>query len=299
MPELPEVETTARLLRPLLTGRTIAAVQHLDYPPLVAPFSPEAFRSAVAGRQILAVGRRAKYILLSLDDGFTLTIHLGMSGTLFVAPQAAPADRHTRAILDLDHGRGLRFCDPRKFGRMRLLSPAQYGRLDARLGPEPLDSADDESGWTARLRRRSRARLKPLLMDQRFLAGLGNIYADEALHRAGLHPLRPAGSLSDEEASRLLRAVIEVLSAAVTAQGTTLPDGAYRFGEGEHGRFAERLRVYGRAGEPCPTCGHPIGRERIGGRSSHFCPRCQPIGDGDPVRSPSTAARHSPRPVVE
>jgi len=276
MPELPEVETTARALRPALAGRTIAAVRGVDYAPLVAPLSPQAFASALAGRRISAVGRRGKYLLLSLDDGSVLAIHLRMSGRLFVAPAGTPPDRHTRAILDLDDGHSLRFRDPRKFGRMRLLSAPEHAHLDRSLGPEPLDPAT-AAGWMERLRRHRRTRLKPLLMDQRFLAGLGNIYADEALHRAGLHPLRPAGSLYRQEAGRLQQAIVEVLADAIAAEGTTLSDGIYLFGEGEAGRFAERLRVYGRAGLPCAVCGHPIGRERIGGRSSHFCPRCQPL----------------------
>jgi formamidopyrimidine-DNA glycosylase len=275
MPELPEVETTARILRQDLPGRTIVGVRGLDYLPLVKPLSPESFTTAVVGQRVHEVGRRAKYVLLHLDGGATLAIHLGMSGRLFLAPQEVPPSPHTHAVLDLDDGRALHLRDPRKFGRMRCLSAEEYAHLSARLGPEPLDPLLTTDALAGRLRGRPRARLKAVLLDQRFLAGLGNIYADESLFRAGLHPLRPAGSLSPEEVARLHRAIVEVLTEAITANGTTLGDGIFLFGEDEAGRFAEHLRVYGRGGEPCTICGTPLVRQVIAGRSSHFCPVCQ------------------------
>lgn len=275
MPELPEVETTARILAPELLARTVVAVHAIDYPPLVAPLSPEEFARRLVGRRITALGRRAKFLLLHLDDGAVLAVHLRMSGRLYLCPRESPAEHHTHAVLELDDGRALRFRDPRKFGRMRLLSPEEHAALDRRLGPEPLSPHWDAAALLAQLRGRPRARLKALLLDQHFLAGLGNIYSDEALFRAGLHPARPAGSLSPNEIEQLHRAIRSVLAEAIAANGTTLSDGIYLFGPGEAGRFAERLQVYGRAGEPCPRCGAPIVRKILAGRSSHFCPSCQ------------------------
>jgi len=275
MPELPEVETTARNLRPDLLGRTFIAVRGLDYPPLVEPFTPAEFAARLAGRRVVAVGRRAKFILLQLDDGEVLTIHLRMSGRLYLQPTAAVPLSHTHAVLDLDDGRALHLRDPRKFGRLRLLTSAEYETWHGLLGPEPL-AADFSAGVLAsRLLARRRARLKAVLLDQRFLAGLGNIYADEALFRARLHPLRPAGSLSSAEVAQLHGAIQEVLLEAIAANGTTLGDGLFLFGAGEAGRFAERLRVYGRRGEACTSCGTTIERQIIAGRSSYFCPACQ------------------------
>lgn len=275
MPELPEVETTARALRPDLLGRTIVRVRGIDYPPLVEPLNPASFARRVRGRQILAVGRRAKLILLHLDNGNVLSIHLRMSGRLYIAATAAPPTPHVHAVLELSDGRSLCLRDPRKFGRMRLLTAAEYAALDAHLGPEPVTEGFSVDQLAGRLRARRRARLKAVLLDQRFVAGLGNIYADETLFRAGLHPLRPAGSLSPAEVARLHRAIRETLAEAIAAEGTTLGDMVYLFGEGRSGRFAARLCVYGHAGEPCPICGAAIVRQIIAGRSTHFCPVCQ------------------------
>lgn len=275
MPELPEVETTARSLQRSLPGSKVIGVRELDYAPTVEPLSPKDFIKAMVGRQITSVGRRAKYILLPLDNDHTLTVHLRMSGRLFTTPAETPADRHTRLILDLDNYYALHFRDVRKFGRMQLLTAAEYAALDSRLGPEPLGTGFNSAVLAERLQAHPRARLKPLLLDQQFLAGLGNIYADESLFRAGLHPLRQAGTLSMEEIQRLRLAICEVLSEAIIAEGTTLSNGVYRFGQDQPGRFAERLQVYGHEGKTCPQCGEPLQRQIIGGRSSHFCPACQ------------------------
>ena len=275
MPELPEVETTVRGLCHDLPGNKFSGVRELDYAPTVEPLSPKDFTKAVLGRRITSIGRRAKYILLGLDNNHTLTVHLRMSGRLFTTTAGTQPDRHTRIILDLDNGRALHFHDVRKFGRMRLLTEAEYASLDRRLGPEPLAPSFTSVVLAERLQNRSKARLKPLLLDQHFLAGLGNIYADESLFRAGLHPLRQAGTLSIEEIQRLHHAIRNVLSEAITAEGTTLSDGVYRFGMDQPGRFAERLQVYGSEGEACPQCGGSLLRQTIGGRSSHFCPTCQ------------------------
>lgn len=275
MPELPEVETTVRFLRPGLEGRTIVGVRAIDYAPLVEPLTPQRFAAEITRRPITRVGRRGKYILLVLDGGDVLSVHLRMSGRLFLAPPDMPKDRHTRAIIDLDSDRALRFQNPRKFGRMRLLTPAEYADLDDRLGPEPLGPGFTAAGLAQQLHDRARARLKPLLLDQRFVAGIGNIYADEILFRAQLNPLRQGGELSPDEARKLYHAIVDVLREAIAAEGTTLSDSGFRFGWNQRGQFAERLRAYGRAGQACPRCGTEIERQKIAGRSTHFCPQCQ------------------------
>lgn len=296
MPELPEVETTARFLRPHLSGRAIVGVRALDYPPLVAPYSREGFAAALLGGRVRDLGRRGKHLLLFLEDGRVLAIHLGMSGRLLLFPRETPPDRHTHAVLDLDDGNALHFGDPRKFGRMRLLSAEEYAALDRRLGPEPLSPTFTVQVLAQRLQARSQARLKALLLDQRILAGLGNIYADEALFRAGLHPFRPAGSLTPEDVGRLHQAIREVLEEAIAAEGTTLPDRAFRFGTGTDGRFAVRLQVYGRAGRPCPRCGTTLRRERLAGRSTCFCPRCQKgaFEEDEPKRKSKSCGQRTP-----
>lgn len=273
MPELPEVETTLRALD--VAGRTVLAVRGIDYPPTVAPAAPEAFLQAVCNRRILGARRRGKYLLLQLEQEAVLAVHLRMSGRLLQLRGRPEPDRHTRLILDLDDGSSLVLRDPRKFARARVLSREELRKLDAALGPEPFSICRDAAAWLARLARHPRRRLKALLMDQHFVAGVGNIYADEALHRACLHPLRLVSSLSPEEALRLGNALAEVLEEAIAAEGTTLADGAYRFGEGRSGSFHLRLRVYGRAGKPCFRCGTPIVRIPFGARSSYYCPSCQ------------------------
>ncbi len=277
MPELPEVETTLQTLRPHLVGRTIVGVRALDYPPLIAPYRKEEFVAAIVGCRVREVDRRGKHLLLFLEDGRVLSFHLAMSGRLFLYPGETPPDRHTHAVLDLDDGRALHFCDPRKYGRMRLLSPEAYVILDRRLGPEPLSPTFTTKVLAEQLKKYPRARLKALLQEQHLLAGLGNIYANEVLFRARLHPCRLAESLSSGEIGRLLRAIRKILREAIAAQGTTLSDRGFLFGTGEEGRFAERLQVYGRAGQPCPRCGTTIQRGYVLGRSSYFCPRCQSL----------------------
>ncbi|MGC8874065.1 MAG: DNA-formamidopyrimidine glycosylase [Chloroflexia bacterium] len=273
MPELPEVETTLRALR--VIGRTIMAARGIDYLPTIAPASPEALDQALRGRQIIGAFRRGKYLLFALTDDAILSVHLRMSGRLLRLPGLPEADRHTRLILDLDDATALVLRDPRKFARVRILSQAEFRALDATLGPEPFDICRDAEAWKARLSAHGRRGLKALLMDQRFVAGIGNIYADEALFRARLHPLRRAGTLSKAEMHCLAASILEVLEEAIAAEGTTLEDGAYRFGEGRAGNFALRLRVYGRAGKPCIRCGTPVVRIPFGGRSAYYCPSCQ------------------------
>lgn len=257
MPELPEVETVVRSLAPLLVGRVILSVELT---------SPRVSRGRVAearGRRILHVHRYGKYILIELDAG-TLTVHLGMTGRLLW--NAVPG-RHTRARIQLDSGTVL-FDDPRQFGRMEW-TPETPARL-ALLGPEPLQISFRE--FQERLRSR-RGRVKSVLLNQRFLRGLGNIYADESLFRARIHPLAMAAQLSTTRARRLYDAIREVLTEAIAKRGTSISD--YVDGSGQQGSFQGRLRVYRRKGEPCLRCGATIRRMVVAQRGTYFCPHCQ------------------------
>jgi len=269
MPELPEVESLARELRGALVGRKIVGVE-VRWPRIVAAPDPETFARRLVGRRIREIRRRGKWLLLGLDEGEWLLVHLRMSGRLTVEDACAPDDVHTRVVFHLGDGQRLRFSDPRKFGRMALTACPEEWLGD--LGPEPPGLTLEQLAGMLQGRR---VRLKPLLTDQRFLAGLGNIYADEVLWRAGLHPLRPADTLTLEETARLHGAIRQVLEEAIARRGTTLPDQRYVLPDGRPGEFAARLAVYGREGHPCPRCGTPIARTRVGGRSVHFCPQCQ------------------------
>jgi formamidopyrimidine-DNA glycosylase len=302
MPELPEVETIAGDLRRLVTGARIVSASS-DWPPTLRSHDADGFARAVAGREIEGVGRRGKQLLVWLgpiDGGAdaaaaVLTIHLKMTGQLFVGPAGTPHDRHVHAVLVLADGRELRFRDIRKFGRIGL-----YRRDDATglpvegeavgvlpTGLEPL--ADDLTPTRfADLLARRRGRLKTLLMNQDFLAGVGNIYADESLWRARLHPLREAHTVKPADARRLHAALRAVLVEAVERRGSSVDD--YTAPEGD-GSMQEHLQVYQRAGEPCDRCGRPIRRIVVGGRSTHFCSWCQrlpsaavPIGTVDATR---------------
>ncbi len=270
MPELPEVETIARSLRDLV-GRQVVAVE-VRWARTVAEPDVSTFAAGLTGRRIAAVGRRAKWLLLTLDDGAVLLIHLRMSGQLALEPGGRPVDPHTRVLLELDDGRRLSFVDSRKFGRM-LLNADPAAQLDE-LGPEPLGDGFTVE-WLAEALAQRRTRLKSLLLEQRFLAGLGNIYTDESLWRAQLHPLRPANSLNGAEVARLHAAIRQVLAEAVGREGTTLDDRGFVGLYGQAGSFAEELAVYGRTGQPCPRCGQPITRLVVGGRGTHICDQCQ------------------------
>ena len=286
MPELPEVETVARDLRPRIVGATIVGARS-SWARTLRSHAPEAFAEAVAGRQVLAVGRRAKQVLIELSGEAALTVHLKMTGQLFVVPANAPEDPYLRLVLELEDGRELRFRDVRKFGRVGL-----YGRdpasgeltvevggaaVFAAIGPEPLDPAFTLRDFRRLLRRR-KGRLKPLLLDQSFLAGVGNIYADEALWTARLHPLRTAGTLHPADERRLYQAVRTILSEAIERRGSSIDD--YTAPDGD-GSMQERLQVYQRTGEPCPRCGRPVKRVVIGARSTHFCSWCQRLSAVD------------------
>ncbi len=270
MPELPEVETIAAGLRTLLIGRTIRAAR-VGWDKTVARPAVAEFEARLPGRCIVNVSRRGKYVVLQLDEG-SLLVHLKMTGRLLVTSAREPLDKHVHLALDLDDGRQLRFHDTRKFGRVYLVTdPAE---VTVGLGPEPV-AVDFTAADFRRLLAGRKGRLKSLLMNQEFLAGLGNIYADEALFAARLHPLRQASSLTPDEQDRLYEAIQEVLKRAILERGTTLDDSSYVDAEGHAGGYQESLAVYHRTGQPCPRCGTPIQRLVIGGRSAHFCPHCQ------------------------
>ncbi len=272
MPELPEVETIARQLRRRLVGRRVGAVsvRRAD----LLPQRPSAFRKAVVGRRILGVGRRGKRLVCELSGASRLVVSLGMTGTLLWQDDpSGPAPPHVGVTFLLEPQGRLHYADPRRFGRLLVLDPLGWKTLDGSLGPEPLDRRLSFRRFYGALSR-SRAAVWAWLLDQRHLAGVGNIYANEALYRAGIHPLRPAASLSPREATGLLGALRGVLREAIRAGGSTLRD--YRTPRGEPGRFVPLLRVYGRQGLPCALCSTPVLRGVRSGRSYFFCPRCQP-----------------------
>jgi formamidopyrimidine-DNA glycosylase len=265
MPELPEVETISRKLKPDLIGRTILSAD-LRWPRTLAFPSPRKFKAQVQGQKILEVGRRAKFLIVQLTD-FQLLVHLRMSGDLSIRDSTIRPETHDRLVIKLSGDKSLVFNDTRKFGRVWLL--ADPAVLFRDLGPEPL-SEDFTPGWLSAALRLRRRQLKPLLLDQSFLAGLGNIYADEALHLAGLHPLRTSDTINSAEAGRLHKAIRRTLEKGIEKNGASI-DWVYR-----GGGFQNHFRVYGRTGQPCRKCGTPIERLLVGQRSTHFCPKCQP-----------------------
>ena len=263
MPELPEVETVARQLAPLVTGRRVEDAWGHGSAKFVT--APEATGATIEG-----VTRRGKYLLAPLDDGRELVVHLGMTGQLRLRP--GEPDEYVRAWWALDDGRVLELRDVRRFGRIGVVPAGEYGSLPtlAALGPEPWDEALDDDGLWRRLRP-SRARVKTQLLSQRPIAGVGNIYADEALWRAGVHPARR--TITKVEARRLLDALREVLAQGIANGGTTLRD--YRAVDGEEGRNQLELGCYGRAGEPCLRCATELRRSVLDGRGTTHCPTCQ------------------------
>jgi formamidopyrimidine-DNA glycosylase len=281
VPELPEVETVARRLQTRLPGAVISHVEVLWDRTISHPLPAERFSAEAVGGVVTRVGRRAKSVVLHLDDGRVMTVALRMTGALIVAARGAAPDPHARVVFELADGRQLRFRDARKFGRIGLYPGRGRRRIAdvfARHGPEPLAGSFSAARLADRLRRRS-ARLKTLLLDQSFIAGVGNIYADEALWRARLHPLRRADTLSDAEVRRLHRAIRGALREGLAGGGASYRD--YVDPDGEPGLAAERMRVYRRTGERCPRCGHQIERIVVGQRATHFCPHCQPAPAGE------------------
>lgn len=285
MPELPEVETTRRYLAAHLPGARVAAVALHDPRVLERP-DPATFAAQLAGATITEVRRRGKYLILDLAPAPPpapaaagpapatrhLVVHRRMTGNLFLREPGAPPDAHTVAVLSLADGRELRLCDLRRLARLWLADAAELAALDRALGPEPLTPAFTPERLAASLTRR-RARLKALLLDQRLVAGLGNIYADEALFAASLHPALLAHTLTAEDIARLHTAIRTVLEQGIHNEGTSFRD--YRGAVGQPGRNQLLVAVFRRTGQPCPRCGTPIVKTRVGGRGTHYCPQCQ------------------------
>jgi formamidopyrimidine-DNA glycosylase len=286
VPELPEVETIRVSLAPHLDGRQFGGVEVWD-PVAVRYPDAETFAAALPGRRIVRLGRRGKYLLVALAPAGRLILHLRMSGRLYWRDRPCTPERHSRLRLHLDDGSCLDFIDMRRLGGVYL--PDAQGRGEPQglsgLGPEPL-SRRFTPAHLGREARRRRTTVKAFLLDQRVVAGLGNIYVDEALFRARLHPTRPVSGLTDAELERLARAIRAVLRDGLTMRGVSFS--LYRDGLGRRGQMTDHLRVYGRAGAPCVACGGPVHRTRVAGRGTSFCPACQapPTPDADADAAP-------------
>jgi formamidopyrimidine-DNA glycosylase len=273
MPELPEVETIRRRLAPVLEGATIERAEIVD-PRLTRPIDPGVVAGALVGERIVALERRGKYLLWRLSSGRTLVVHLRMTGSLrHTADGELPQDAYRRATLALDTGAAVGYRDVRRFGTWELLEEDHLRPyLDARLGPEPLVASFTASRLVSLAAGRTTP-VKAFLLDQRRIAGVGNIYADEALWRAQIHPLRPAGELAADEIALLHRALRAVLRKGIEREGSTLRD--YVTPDGDGGAMQHEFHAYGRLGEPCDRCGRPIERIVVAGRGTWFCPHCQ------------------------
>lgn len=269
MPELPEVETIRSTLEPHVVGARVTGVTVRERR-LRAPIAPS-FERQLRGRRVAALERRGKYLLFQLDGGRTLLVHLGMSGSLEFVPAGTPPAAHDHVAITFDRSRVMVYNDPRRFGLMRVGRAADLAELD-NVGRDPLSAAPSIDEWRALLRAR-KLPIKNLLMDQRILGGVGNIYANEMLFQAGIRPRRRAGTLRREELERLSMALRRVLEEAVELGGSSISD--YRDANGKPGFFQMRHAVYDRAGEPCRACGCAIKRVVMSGRSSFYCPRCQ------------------------
>ncbi len=272
MPELPEVETVRRKLEGRLEGRTIESVEVVD-PRFCAPQSCAQFELALTGVKVANLGRRGKYLLLELDQGAVLVMHLRMTGALLYDP--LPDQKYVRARFALDDGHMVVFSDPRRFGTAEIFSDqgevAAY--LDQRLGPEPFTS-EFTAEYLKDVSRSSRAPLKSFLLNQRNVAGIGNIYADEALFRAGIHPLRPAGQIDRKACVRLHEAIGDSLQAGIDSGGSTIDD--FRDPDGVWGSYQSEFLVHRREGLPCPDCSTTIVKLTVGGRGTYCCEHCQP-----------------------
>jgi len=271
MPELPEVETIKNELHPYLIGHLITDVTLL-WKGIVRQPSVEEFCSRLIGQKITKVERQGKYLIFSLTSSEALIIHLKMSGSLLLKPASAEPDKFTRAIFHLNKGIRLLFRDPRKLGAMWLV--ADKNNIVGKLGPEPLEADFTPQILAQRLSKRT-APIKAVLCDQSFVAGIGNMYADEALFSARIHPLRAGKSLSQEDVERLHRAIRQVLWAAINKKGASVD--TYLRPDGQLGTAHLQFRVAHRGGQPCPVCGTPIQRIPIRNRGSYFCPKCQPL----------------------
>ncbi|MCL5256249.1 MAG: bifunctional DNA-formamidopyrimidine glycosylase/DNA-(apurinic or apyrimidinic site) lyase [Chloroflexi bacterium] len=273
MPELPEVETIRRDLQQEISGDTLIGAEFFGSRSAYSG-DANAFIRQIAGSSIREIQRRGKYLLLALSNGEYIVVHLRMTGRLIIRQSDEPNDRLVRLVLRLASGRDLRLEDLRKFATVELLTVGGLAALFDRLGPEPL-SSELTPERLGEILSHSRRGLKASLLDQSLLAGLGNIYVDEALFHARIHPDRPASGLSTAELKRLHQAIRHVLQAGIDTRGTTFSD--YRDGLGRPGTHQYQLQVYRRTGEPCPTCGEPIIKTRVAGRGTHVCPRCQKL----------------------
>ena len=275
MPELPEVETTRRQLEPALVGRTFTSVEVSHARTARNNASKGEVVARLNGRRIQSVGRHGKYLVLDLNDGYKMVAHLGMSGRFVLSGPEDELQAHTHFVANLDDGTQLRFIDPRTFGFIGAYDEDELESTGlGRLGPDAWFNPPDTAGLLSSLQGRT-APVKALLLDQGPIAGLGNIYADEALYVARIHPLTPGGRLDEDSVNRLLSAVREVLTSALESGGTTLGDSAYLLPDGRAGENMPSLNVYGRHGEPCRRCGTSIERIVVRARSTHFCPECQ------------------------
>jgi formamidopyrimidine-DNA glycosylase len=274
MPELPEVETLRLGLEPRLAGQTIKSTIFGDFPGVIGEQSIEQFNAMIVGRTFSRLRRRGKYLIVELDEDVSLIIHLRMTGVLIVSPHDAPPERHQHLTFTLDNGTELRFADQRKFGRVVLADAEKIAALEARLGPEPL-SDDFTVKKLGEVLARRKAPIKSALLNQELIAGLGNIYVDEALFGAGVHPQRTAESLTPEELERLHRSIRKVLQNGLTHRGTSFSH--FKDSYGEAGDNQHHLLIYGRGNTQrfCPNCGGPISKITVGGRGTHFCPICQ------------------------
>jgi formamidopyrimidine-DNA glycosylase len=296
VPELPEVETVRRQLAPVLEGRLLERVEIVDGR-LTRPLDPVVVAAELSGERVVALGRRGKYLIVRFESDRSLLIHLRMTGGLrHGRAGVGEDDPYVRAVVRLDDGSDVAYRDVRRFGTWLLLEPGELvPYLDARLGPEPLASTFTPQVLARRIAGRS-APVKAALLDQRTVAGVGNIYADEALWRARLHPLREAGTLRPAEVRALHAGIVEALEMGIARQGATLRD--YRQPSGDQGGMQKEFRVYGRAGEPCMRCGTPIDKIRVAGRGTWYCPGCQRLGAvrqaaSNSSRRPSRSSRHS------
>ncbi len=273
MPELPEVETTRRLIHPLVVGRTVTDVSVTRDRMLRRQEQQSDFTARLVGRRIEGTGRHGKRLLILLDGDLVWLVHLGMSGRLTVAGPDDEIPAHTHVRVALDEGLELRFIDPRTFGYTMVATQEELDTL-AVHGPDAWSDPPSVTELSDRLQNRT-APIKALLLDQGIIAGVGNIYADEALFTAGIGPHRPGGSLDDDELDRLLTALHDVLGAGIEAGGTTLDDLAYLLPDGRSGEYIAELSAYGREGEPCPRCGDEIRRDVVRSRSTFWSPGCQ------------------------
>jgi formamidopyrimidine-DNA glycosylase len=289
MPELPEVETVRRRLAPVLEGRRLERVEISDGR-LTRPLDPAVVAAELSGERVDRLERRGKYLIVRFESGRALLVHLRMTGSF--RQHATEGDPHARAVVRLDDGSDVVYRDVRRFGTWLLLEPDELEPYFAsRLGEEPLGAAFTPAALSARLAKR-KAPIKAALLDQRTVAGVGNIYADEALWRAKLHPLREAGGLRKPEVAALHAAVIAALEAGIERQGATLRD--YRQPDGSSGSMQHEFKVYGREGEPCDRCGTAIDKIRVAGRGTWYCPRCQRLyAASSSSRRPSLSSRHS------